>query len=257
MALMRVRVNNRADATLRRAIAHLPEGRTFIAKSLVREMTRTALVIAPVDTNKYKRSWHEAGSDIVPLGVPRPPLKASQYHKDLLRVLVAQRERIEKRHARLKQALRRIYETRKLRKYKGSARKIRKIQAEMDRLDRRLAVAEKGIAALQQNPWATVIRRKVSYVLAGNERRKYLEKETAIDVEVRNRVYGGVGMIANYGTHTHVSMKLLEPHSTRVERQHQTYALSSRQARINVAAMLRGNAGRILGTIGSPLERMR
>jgi len=94
---------------------------------------------------------------------------------------------------------------------------------ELDRIRERIKLykerwnkAKGYVDAIDQNPSATVIRRKYAYVFAGNEKRG--PRGEGVEIEVRNRVYGGGGKLTVTPNGVQVHLVVLEPYAYSVEK---------------------------------------
>lgn len=189
-----------------------------------------AAVIAPKDTNKYVRGWVQAGRQIGVGTMPMPRLTGSKYARSLVGVLQQQVEAAERRQKILRAQLAAWYTNKGRKPDKWS----RRLQKRIERQSQRIEQARTTLNALLENPHATVIRRKVGYVLAGNdldEGRATGISGTAINVEVRSKVYGGRGRILTLGTTTRIQLDVLEPYALSVERLRQVRSRAMAYAR--------------------------
>lgn len=96
------------------------------------------------------------------------------------------------------------------------SKELNRIRARIALYRERMERARSYINAIEQNPSATVVRRKYAYVFAGNEKRDPMG--AGVDIEVRGQVYGGSGKITQDDKGVHVELKILEPYALSVER---------------------------------------
>jgi len=127
--------------------------------------------------------------------------------------------------------------------YKNQNRKpdkwSRRLEKQALRQRERANKAEELARQFRDNPGATVIRRKYSYVLAGNDKqdRRNLNDDPGrkgLDIEIRNKVYGGQGKLVVFGKTVRVQLDVLEPYSLSVERLRNVRARSLAYARQQV-----------------------
>lgn len=205
------------------------------AKRATQLTVEYATAIAPRDTNKYVRGWIQAGRQVYG-GVARlPPIEQSKYAKHLAMALVVQAVRARK--------LEKFYTRRLQVWYKNQNRKpdkwSRRLEKQALRQRERANKAEELARQFRDNPGATVIRRKYSYVLAGNDKqdRRNLNDDPGrkgLDIEIRNKVYGGQGKLVVFGKTVRVQLDVLEPYSLSVERLRNVRARSLAYARQQV-----------------------
>lgn len=187
-------------------------------RGIVADVVTTADQIAPADTNKYRRAWIQAG---IECGAPvrrMPLLRESKYNKRLRKALIAQAARIDDRIRSLRMSY-------AIRSNRGRDRKgyNRRILAQIATLEKRKAKAQENIAILARNPSATVIRRKVAYVLAGNDKRDLRKTHLdgyAVEIEVRKRIYGGSGTLIAIPGRVTAKLHIMEPYATTIEKKH-------------------------------------
>lgn len=187
-------------------------------RGIVADVVSHADEIAPADTNKYRRAWVQAGIECGANVRRMPALQESAYNKRLRKALIAQAARIDDRIRELRNEY--AYRSNRGRDRKGFNRKI---LAHIALLERRKAKAQEHIAALARNPSATVIRRKVAYVLAGNDRRDKRKTHLdgyAVEIEVRKKIYGGSGTLYAIPGRVTAKLHIMEPHAATIENKH-------------------------------------
>lgn len=217
-------------------------------RSIVADVVNHADEIAPADTNKYRRAWIQAGQGCGVAARRLPQIQPSAYYKPLRRQLVAQATRMERRATALRNQLAQVqgearvqsalrgYDKRSGKKVSRQRKdkRIAKLTAEIERLKQRAIKVRQSVALLDANPSATVIRRKVSYVLAGNERRDARKADLdsyAIEIEVRGKVYGGSGTLLAVPGRVAAMLHIKEPYAATIENKHMVKRRSIAYAR--------------------------
>jgi len=96
------------------------------------------------------------------------------------------------------------------------SKELNRIRERIQLYKERWNKAKGYVDALDRSPWATVIRRKYAYVFAGNEKRG--PRGEGVEIEVRNKVYGGAGKVTVRPKGVSVYLVVLEPYALSVER---------------------------------------
>ena len=218
-------IQARADiAKFNTAIDRAKTGLEYVALAEARRATELVVDYmgryAPEDTAKFKRGVILAGRQIGVGTLPLPPITRSKWNAELMKVLVRQVEFLEERVTALRGALQNqlaIESRRKKRASRsGKSQKVQRLEAKIATAVDRVQRARMQVDKLKDNPFGTVIRRRVSYALAGNEDRD--NQGYGIEVEVRDRVYGGAGRVYVTKREVRVLLQVLEPYALSVER---------------------------------------
>lgn len=249
--MMRAKLEAWKKNTLPATVSHV--------QSVVSRAVRAAIDLSPNDTNKYDRSWIQAGAQTGAMVPMMPAIVASKYNKALMASLVRQADRLDKRREQLQQAYRtrltdqtaREAQYRIAKKNKVAPARVKRdkmlarLQAQIRTIEQRGQRARQQIDMLERHPSSTVIRRKVAYVLAGNDRhdkRKTHDDGYAIEIEVRDKVYGGEGKIVATMRRVVAMIHLKEPYSQALENKRGIKALAFMSVGNDMQFRLRGRA---------------
>lgn len=206
----------------RAVVDRLPKAREAAMVEVARVMTHSLARLSPRDTNRYVRGWIEAGAGAGVRDVGKPALRKSKRRGQIMNALVAQ-VAAQQRMVNIKEAQLRAIAAAPARKG-SSPTSTKRYQRTLDQLTAARARLEKAKDSLRRfagNDGALAIARKYSNVLSGNQRHI---SGKALNIEVRDVVYGGIGGIAHGPNRSALKLHNLEPHSTPLERKRHVLA---------------------------------
>ncbi len=175
---------------------------------------------APRDTNRFVRSFVEAGEKIGVRGVPKPPIKASSRYQLYLKALVRQVARFDSLIAMWEGRAKNWYEA----KGRTGEPYYRKIQNTIRSLERKRRRAFEELEKAKGNE-AIIFMDEHGDIVGTNA---YRGRDVST---VRVKVYGGDGRIVVANGQVGAVLHSLEPHANLVERRFKVVAAAKAASR--------------------------
>jgi hypothetical protein len=167
--------------------------------------------MAPVDTHRYVRGWMQAAAGA---GIPTgnlPMITQSRRRDELVNVLVKQVNAVRAQQARLEGRMELWYD-KAGRPKRGYYHKLR---AQIEKAKFRAQRAEDELSRFLASTGAVVMMRKHGAALNGYQR---FVSGDALNVTIRDKVYGGRGRLIRGNTQSGLALHNLEPHCRVVEK---------------------------------------
>ena len=199
-------------------------GREAFALAMAAAFAQNVVKLSPIDTHRYVRGWMEAARGAGVRVGALPPIVNSRKKDQITEALVKQVNATRKREGALLNA-RKLW-------YEDSNRPRRgyyfKLERQIQRAGERARRAEEELQKFLGATGGIAMMRGSGAALNGYQR---LISADALNLTVRDKVYGGRGRVLRGGSVTGVLLHNLEPHCRVVEK----YRRPAGRARVTLA----------------------
>lgn len=201
-------------------VRSLPAARMAAMRTVPATMAAVFKAVAPTDTFRYLRGWLLAAIGAGAAGIALPALRRSRRADAIAGALVAQLAA-----AKNFQTMKEKERDWLIGRNQARGRKFARVLENIASAQARVQKARDALNRFLGSPAALAMMRKYSYVLSGNQRHI---SGKALNIEVKERVYGGRGEIVHGKDRSVLRLHNLEPHSTAVERRSHVLAAAKR-----------------------------
>lgn len=198
--------------------------REAFVKAVAASFIQNVVKFSPMDTNRYVRGWMLAGQGIGLKTSQLPPIINSRNRDKIIEAMVKQVEMVRRKEAKMI-AARELWYERGNRPKRGY---YHKLSRNIEKQSIRAQKAEENLRRFLETTGAIAMMRTSGAALNGYQR---MLSGDAVNLTVRDKVYGGRGRVLRGGSVTGVLLHNLEPHCRVVEK----YRRPAGRARVTLA----------------------
>lgn len=198
--------------------------REAFIKAVAASFIQNVVKFSPLDTNRYVRGWMLAGQGIGLKVSQMPPIVNSRNREKIIEAMVQQVTMIRRKEAKM-MGVRQLWYERGNRPKRGY---YHTLSRNIEKQTRRAEKAEEDLKRFIGATGAIAMMRTSGAALNGYQR---MLSGDAVNLTVRDKIYGGRGRVLRGGSVTGVLLHNLEPHCRVVEK----YRRPAGRARVALA----------------------